>query len=614
MKKSEGFNILGLVSELREIYNELSCICGCRGAYDYIMNYLIFRLSEDTGMRLVYSLPELKNAEAILAKIHGALKNDRYDFSKAEVNSLLGCVYENILDKAERKKLGLFYTPGKIIDTILKKSLGLADILGKPFLKVLDPACGSGNFLLLTYDILWEKFVSNSEQLRVKYADESFIIETEGKHTTLKGREYFKKENLHYHIIKNCIYGADIDGFGVFLTTNSLALKGTGSSCCKPNIVVCNSLIKWEEQMEADKSGLGWFWNNKFDYIIGNPPWISLSRKQKKAVPSDLMEYYRSNYKGNSYLPNLYEYFIMRSLELLSKGGSLAFVIPDRFARNQQFMEFRKYILKNYNIRYIMFDIKFDGVVADSMAVVIENSFLPHNRPEIDTCNGKSSCEQKELLESWESQFMVYSCEHQKNDFEGIWTDSLCLKDIAHSFTGFISKKGKLTSNRTGERQTTVVKGANVFRYAIKGNWFYDISPENIIGGTRDNRTLTAKNKILVRKTGKKLIAALDTEGLAAEQSLYGIIIRNENFRLKYVLAVLNSSLMEKYYLNFLVTNINSTPQIKKKDLDQIPIKNCPLERQLQIEEMVNSQIRDYSNSLQDEMDRLILKIYGQGL
>ena len=327
-------------------------------------------------------------------------------------------------------------------------------------------------------------------------------------------------------------------------------------------------------------------------------------------MPTDLLEYYRNNYKGNSYLPNLYEYFLLRSLELLKEGGSMAFVIPDRLAVNQQFAELRKYILKNYNIRYIMFDIKFHGVIADTMALVVENSFSAKNKIEVDTDKNKFSYEQEKLIDLWNCQFSACCFDNKGDANEKIWQDTLCLKEIAHSFTGFIGKKDGITGERVCMEQALVLEGTNVQKYRIDGNRFYDISPENIIGGTRDSRKLKAKGKILVRKTGNKLIAAYDGEGYANEQSLYGIILKSEEFRPKYVLAILNSKLMEEYYLNFLVTNINSTPQIKKKDLDRIPIKNCPLDLQLKIESLVEKLEAGFDPAIQKELDSIIYALY----
>ena len=77
------------------------------------------------------------------------------------------------------------------------------------------------------------------------------------------------------------------------------------------------------------------------------------------------------------------------------------------------------------------------------------------------------------------------------------------------------------------------------------------------------------------------------------------------------MLAILNSRLMEEYYRGYLITNANSTPQLKKMDLDMIPIKKCSGKKQLEIEKIVDRLAGEFRQELQDELDRLICEIYG---
>jgi len=586
-----GFNGSRLSAELRDIFREMCRDCQDHSAYLYIINYMIFRISQDTGRKMDYSLPEIGCVEKAMEKLRRALDRSRYDFRIAADNNLLGGVYENFLDRETRKRLGLFYTPGSVIDFILENTLGKADVVENPYVKVLDPSCGSGYFLLKAYDILRKKFEDGEKELSQKYGEDTFC-----------------KKNIHRHIIEHCIYGADIDEFGVMFTRTSLAFKGIDSTWCIPNIVVCDSLVKWEKEPGG---ALASFWSIGFDYIVGNPPWVSLTRKQGKALPEERLAYYRSNYSGNSYLPNLYEYFLQRSLDLVKKGGSVGFLIPDRFAKNKQFAAYRKYILANLNLKSLMFGISVEGVIADSMAVVIEKEFNPDNRTEVRSGSTLFCNSQKQMLEAEGSGFPSYSLEGSRLMLENIMRNSVPLKQIAGSFTGFIGIKENITGHKVSSSQIPVVKGENIGRYTINGNKYYDISPKNIIGGTINAGKLKAKNKILVRKTGKRIVAALDEAGLAPEQSLYGIIMKSPDFSAKYVLAILNSSFMEEYYREFLVTNANSTPQLKKMDLDGIPIKSCPRWRQLQIESIVDSLAKEYRQELKDELDRIICEIYG---
>ena len=66
----------------------------------------------------------------------------------------------------------------------------------------------------------------------------------------MSGKDYWTEENIHYHLLKHCIYGADIDSFAVQLTTINLLLKDLDNLTDELNIVKCDSLIKWEKDYD----------------------------------------------------------------------------------------------------------------------------------------------------------------------------------------------------------------------------------------------------------------------------------------------------------------------------------------------------------------------------
>ncbi|MCS4464113.1 hypothetical protein JTT01_07640 [Clostridium botulinum] len=70
------------------------------------------------------------------------------------------------------------------------------------------------------------------------------------------------KENLHYHIINNCIYAADIDIYAIQITTINLLLKDTKSYVGKVNVANCDSLIRWEKDFNPTIK----FLDNKYKY------------------------------------------------------------------------------------------------------------------------------------------------------------------------------------------------------------------------------------------------------------------------------------------------------------------------------------------------------------
>lgn len=103
-------------------------------------------------------------------------------------------LYETNLDIEKRKKYGIYYTPEKIVEYIVDNTVGKLDLLNNPYPKILDSSCGCGNFLIAAFEKLLRNFEENSDELLKKYGDDRF-----------------KKENLAKYILENCIYGTDID-------------------------------------------------------------------------------------------------------------------------------------------------------------------------------------------------------------------------------------------------------------------------------------------------------------------------------------------------------------------------------------------------------------------
>lgn len=532
---------------------------------------------------------------------------------------ILGSDYENSLRHNWRKKNGTFYTPAVIVDILLENTMKNIDVLSNPFVKVLDPSCGCGYFLVGAYKFLFREFKCNLDKLRIKFKNEVYEIE-EGNR--MSGNEYWQKDNLCYHILKNCIFGSDIDEKAIEFTRSNLCSFSKEKINVDSNIILCDSLIKWDEdydkysKTEYFSYNLLNFWTRRYDYVIGNPPWVSLSRKFKNVIDRKLIKYYIDRYNGSRYLPNLYEYFIKRAIELLEYKGKMGFVIPDRFANNIQYKKFRDYIIKNYNIIYIGFGVKFPGINTDTMLFVIENNHRDDNKIIIDVKDeDRYTINQIRYLDNPNVEFSFNLSDKYKLIKDTIDCNSYRVGDICTTFTGFIGYKDMITTFRKNNFQIEIIKGKNIRKYCVVDNYYYDFSDKNIRGGTKNLEKLKYKNKIVVRKTGRNIIAAIDGRGYVIEQSLYGIITKSKKFPLKYIVGILNSKLMQWYYKNFLSTNYRSLPQLKKYSLDNIPIKLCDGIRKKQIEHLVSiiSNCNDMRKEkfIQNKLDDNIFELYG---
>lgn len=233
-----------------------------------------------------------------------------------------------------KKRYGQVYTPNFIIEFILNGTVSKINVMETPFVKILDISCGIGYFLIKVYDMLYENFYTNLNNLQNKFLSEKYRIKLNGHEVILSGVDYWTNKYLPYHILQNCIYGADIDSNSVETARENL-LHNAKVSDADLNIVNCDSLIAYERLSEQeiandfDKNKLNRFWKQKFDFIVGNPPYIGhkqLSLKYKKW----LLKEYKEVFKDKS---DIAYCFFKRILDVLKKNGRASIIC------NRYFME-----------------------------------------------------------------------------------------------------------------------------------------------------------------------------------------------------------------------------------------------------------------------------------
>src|SRR5690554_3299479 len=310
-----------------------------------------------------------------------------------------------------------------------------------------------------------------------------------------------------------------------------------------------------------------------FDIVIGNPPWVSMKGKHglEESKRNDLTEL-MAKYDGNTSMPNLFEYFTKMSLRFLTKENSFfCFIIPDRLGFNVSYLDLREEILTNYQIKEIVYKWKFVGIIADTMTLLIKKSspiekLKIKNRPELESFE----FDLEEIKTNANLEYRGYDNYYTRKTIKNIKDKSNRLEIFAKSTSGFGGKSNLLTDNRESQSQIEVLKGNCINRYKILNKLYFEFKSENLTGRTKDPIKLGKKEKILLRKTGNRIIAVYDDSGSYPEQSLY--FLYDFTISPKYILSLLNSKLISWYYLNQLVTNEDSTPQLKNYHLDVVPI------------------------------------------
>lgn len=527
----------------------------------------------------------------------------------------IGAIYEKLTDKNIRKSKGIYYTPDYIVDYILKYTVLEADIVSNPFIKILDPTCGVGYFLAKSYEILREKFISSLGVLQKKYGNHIYHMENKESACTymqeVKGSEYWREENIDYHIIKNCLYGMDLDPVAVQLTKRNLLSRCQSKIEVDVNIVQGDSLIRWEKINSSNEvdivksiiyknykcqdrrkeylatngidrtiSSLRKFWSNKFDYIIGNPPYIVLLQSK---IEKDYWNYIVSNYKTVGYKKNTFYLLMERSIDVLKHGGRHSFIIPDRYFLTNSYEESRKNLLRNSKIINITgFSNKvFEDAIVGTVVYIVEKGScekdysIPIKLDYIDDNNFySSSINQKDISKN--SKFTVniltkYECQGL---IKKVKDNSKILGDFSDVHVGMMikNKNYHFENHPYDNKRDRVVVGRDLDKYIIGNeNRYFNANNVEIFGGTKSIEKHKYCPKILLRKTGDNIVAAIDEYGIFAEQSVY-LIIPYDNYNVFNLLGQIQSELCNFYFKEALITNPKAYPYIQHYDAERLPI------------------------------------------
>ena len=192
------------------------------------------------------------------------IKKEQKEFTDATIK------YIEETDIKHRKSLGQYFTPRSIREALLSK---LPNTMTSP--KVLDPGCGTGEFLITA-------------------------------------KEYFKNPELH---------GWDID---------------------KNLVNIAKEVIP-----EATLKNIDALLNqdyDKYDFVIGNPPYYEFSPSE------EIKEKFKEIINGRT---NIFSLFIYQGIKWLKNGGYLAYVVPPSMNNGAYFSKLRKFIVENANIEYL---------------------------------------------------------------------------------------------------------------------------------------------------------------------------------------------------------------------------------------------------------------------
>lgn len=369
-----------------------------------------------------------------------------YEFSVLSVE-ILGSAYEQFLGKViritpghvakveekpeVRKAGGVYYTPQYVVEYIVKNTVGklIENKTPKEIskIKIVDPACGSGSFLIGAYQYLldWHKnyYTDNGKNSK---GSKGNPLTPEGNLTTAEKKR----------ILLNNIFGVDIDVNAVEVTKLSLLLKcmegETQASInhqlkmfhervlptLDNNIRDGNSLVEidfYEGQLDFGEERkikpFSWknsfsevFKNGGFDVAIGNPPYVAID-----SINQTERDYFSLKYPNLKKRLDLFGLFTDKGIRLLNESGKLGFIIPMQFLRNSAFELLRKSILENNYLEEINYvgDKVFEDANNDTIILIVGKEKQKRKKSSlIESTTTKTSIIEKKAVSVEQNSFL----------------------------------------------------------------------------------------------------------------------------------------------------------------------------------------------------------------
>jgi type I restriction-modification system DNA methylase subunit len=555
-----------------------------------------------------------------------------YNFSAIEADAL-GKIYEqylsHILKKTEkrakltenhvhRKEQGIYYTPTYIVDYIVRNTLGelLKDEkVDVEKLRVLDPACGSGSFLIKAFDVLNEHYEKNDED----YAQAQ--LDSTGRFT--------KKTK----ILQNNIFGVDLDKQAVEIAQLNLLLKIAEKRQKLPmleqNIKCGNSLID-DEKVAGDKA---FKWevefkeivnNSGFDVVIGNPPYgAELTETERDFISHKY--HFSSSHKNTALV------FIEKSLHLINQKGYFGMIVPKSLAFSQIWRSGRDLIKENI-VKVVDVSKAFEDVLLEQMIIILNKSTKSDNYVLQDLYSGECISVDKKFIDSTDSIIL----HGEKEDFEifkKMNKSSKYVSSITKTSRGLPFQK-YLVKERT---KYPIIKGKNIARYTFQFSG--EFLPEKLIEQVKAKIDFLQQPKVISQRivahvTKPKphiiIMSALDREGLMVVDTVENTISTDVNYSLEFLLCLLNSKLISWYAYRYIFSKAIRTMDFDDYYLGKIPLPHAKIDNEIFINIVnkmfsLNKRLDEIGNKMTDErtrieeeikktdaqIDELIFEVYG---
>lgn len=497
--------------------------------YDFLIDDLIF----DRGKSLAFiqQYPDLFS----------------FIFSYEENEDILGLLYISTKNIGSRKATGSYYTPTKIVKRLCEKLFEKNSSAGK---LILDPCCGTGNFLL----------------------------------------------QLPETIPLEHIYGNDTDILSAKIARINLALKYQNPD---PDLLY---------QHITTEDYLNHTFSEKYDFIIGNPPWgYDYSPEEK-----DKLRLKYSSIKGANIESS--DLFVEQAICDLTPNGVLSFVLPESLLNVKTHMPIRQFILQHCAFQYLeQLGNAFDKVQCPCIIFqMIRSTNVPTDSIGMEVSNRLHSFQIHTARKLSADYFHFYTTDdeyHLLNKLKNTG-DKCFLKGHAVFALGIVTGNNKkYISTEKTDTNELILKGSDLCKYQFHSSGNYIVFQPETFQQVAPTTYYRAPEKLLYRFICNQLVFAYDNRQTLSLNSCNILIPQLDGFCVKYILAILNSRVAQFYFKKTF-----SSVKVLRSHIEQIPLPAISPDKQDElmpyIDTLCTSQDHTCIVKVYDELDEKISRLY----
>ncbi|OUM97186.1 MAG: hypothetical protein A9Z00_01775 [Thermobacillus sp. ZCTH02-B1] len=498
-----------------------------------------------------------------------------------EGDDLLGLVHLSLARLRSRKLTGAYYTPSAIVESLVYDALGeWPDTGGLP--RVIDPCCGSGNVLIRVFLALKRRL-------------------------TARGLDPREADRLLRE--RGTLAGCDIDDTAVCLARLNLALlaEPDGSGALPAEFP-----IRRQDALHAPASEFPG--DGRYDLVIGNPPWGF------RFAPEEAERLQRRFRTASAFGTESFGLFIEAGLSWLEDGGVLAYVLPESLLTVDRHAGTRRLIAEHAEMLGIaLAGSPFAGVSSPVVTLTLrKRPPAPEHTVAVRDERGRTeSIAQRRFRTNPGCAFNVRAsgAEHavleRMRAAPGVWS----LKDRCDFALGIVTGDNRAHVREFPEAGVPpgwepVLRGADVSAYGLGHSGRYILFEPDRFQQTAPEALYRAPEKLIYRFIGSDLVFAWDDRQRLTLNSANIIIPRAPGYRLKYVLAALNSRPVRFYH-----ALAHASVKVLRRHLESLPLPACPPEEQEEIVALVDRLIAcgdpEERLGLYEAIDRRIMALYG---